>query len=787
MRGFLRPPPRSPHRSDRPVRRAGRALLVAALTAAGLLPLATPASSQAPDLEPATPVVATAGDGTTTVFVRGSANGLFRRDRDPDTGQWGQWADTGGRTDGIPSVGRRLDGRLEVFARRASGHLWHQAQGDWGWGAWDDMGTPPGTTVAGTAAVVTDDNTATSADSGGLVQANADGRLELFVRGADNAIWHRAQVAPNGKAWSPWEQLGGGPWAGAPAAVVTGSGRIALVARTPDGHLEATGQKQPGTQHNALPPDNWTAWTDLGGGYVSNPALATSTYVEDAAHPGKHPTGSLLQAVANRSDHHPWIVAQSKPGNTAHPGGTWDVDHPFDLGLNLTGPPVVAATSDGRLSVFGPDANHDVVSRSQTLSPVPDTDPTGIWAGDWAHLTGANANTLTVTRTTSGAFTLLAVDTASNKLFARDQLAAGTSTSPSGTWLDWSDLATIGSGPCDGPGSLSCLDITSYDLGLALDLPTDGTNQLVRTTADASSPSQRWSLVPLPGDTGGTFRIVNGNGQCIAEQTETIGPWHLRLGDCGTDGYLTSWYLEPIVTGNTEKPLGYYIHQAGKPAGDEYCLTALQNGVYAHPASEVERVDCGVGDPNEKQAWMLGRNGVVGAPGILELALQHAAAVCASGDSSSSCSFQDTNTPPAYNGPGCVVGDILYNASPGSDADYTAKWEHTTGSEWSVGGELSIQPFEKLGVTFTTDHTWVDESSTAEDATITVPPGQFGWVEQSSVVRESVGYWRISFRGYTYTFPGRNLTGATDTTGGKTLVVVTKTAAEPPTDAVCNQ
>jgi len=32
---------------------------------------------------------------------------------------------------------------------------------------------------------------------------NQDGRLELFARGADKALWHIWQVAPNG-GWSGW-------------------------------------------------------------------------------------------------------------------------------------------------------------------------------------------------------------------------------------------------------------------------------------------------------------------------------------------------------------------------------------------------------------------------------------------------------------------------------------------------------------------------------------------------------------------------------------------------------
>src|SRR6187402_3310391 len=37
---------------------------------------------------------------------------------------------------------------------------------------------------------------------------NSDGRLEVFARGTDNALWHIWQTAPN-DGWSDWSSLGG--------------------------------------------------------------------------------------------------------------------------------------------------------------------------------------------------------------------------------------------------------------------------------------------------------------------------------------------------------------------------------------------------------------------------------------------------------------------------------------------------------------------------------------------------------------------------------------------------
>jgi hypothetical protein len=48
------------------------------------------------------------------------------------------------------------------------------------------------------------------------VVAQENGRLDLFVRGQDNALWHRTF---DGNRWSNWESLGGVLTSG-PAAVV---------------------------------------------------------------------------------------------------------------------------------------------------------------------------------------------------------------------------------------------------------------------------------------------------------------------------------------------------------------------------------------------------------------------------------------------------------------------------------------------------------------------------------------------------------------------------------------
>lgn len=58
-----------------------------------------------------------------------------------------------------------------------------------------------------------------SSTSGPAATLNAPGGLVVFVRGTDNAIWHKWQNRMNGD-WSGWESLGG-TFTSGPAAVST--------------------------------------------------------------------------------------------------------------------------------------------------------------------------------------------------------------------------------------------------------------------------------------------------------------------------------------------------------------------------------------------------------------------------------------------------------------------------------------------------------------------------------------------------------------------------------------
>jgi hypothetical protein len=61
------------------------------------------------------------------------------------------------------------------------------------------------------------------------VARNTDGRLEAFARGGDQALGTSWQTAANG-GWAPWTSRGGSP-AGDPSAVGIRGGRLEVFAR----------------------------------------------------------------------------------------------------------------------------------------------------------------------------------------------------------------------------------------------------------------------------------------------------------------------------------------------------------------------------------------------------------------------------------------------------------------------------------------------------------------------------------------------------------------------------
>jgi hypothetical protein len=136
------------------------------------------------------------------------------------------------------------------------------------------------------------------------IVASEPGRLDVFVRGIDGALWHR-WTADGGWSWAPWASLGGlltdGPdvAAGAP-------GQLDVVGRGVDGaawHLPYRG--------------GWQGWRSLGGFLRGAPSVAAPTASEillavrggdDALYLQRaNPVGTGWIAIGGQTDDRPGI------------------------------------------------------------------------------------------------------------------------------------------------------------------------------------------------------------------------------------------------------------------------------------------------------------------------------------------------------------------------------------------------------------------------------------------------------------------------------------------------
>jgi hypothetical protein len=165
------------------------------------------------------PTVVANVDGRLEVFAVQTDNGVSHNFQTVTSGgSWSGWIGLGGFTNSMQlAAARNTDGFLQVFYRDA------------GSGGISSIKQTPGA-PGGWAAPVSLGGTAASDPT---VGTNADGRLEVFFKGTDNALWHGWQLSPSGGSWSGFVSLGGFLTSGAPAAR-NADGRLAVMVRGAD-------------------------------------------------------------------------------------------------------------------------------------------------------------------------------------------------------------------------------------------------------------------------------------------------------------------------------------------------------------------------------------------------------------------------------------------------------------------------------------------------------------------------------------------------------------------------
>lgn len=153
---------------------------------------------------------------------------------------------------------------------------------------------------------------------GGILSADpaavswSNGRLDVFVRGGDAALWHRAYTG----AWGAWESLGG-VLADSPTVASWASGRLDVFVRGTDNRLWHR-------WYNG----GWFGWESLGGSLLGGPAAVSWG-------PGRI---DVFVAGAGGGLMHRWYSSA---------WSNWE-----SLGGVLLGQPAVASWASGRLDVF---------------------------------------------------------------------------------------------------------------------------------------------------------------------------------------------------------------------------------------------------------------------------------------------------------------------------------------------------------------------------------------------------------------------------------------------------
>ena len=152
--------------------------------------------------------------------------------------------------------------------------------------------------------------------------SNADGRLEVFVRGTDDALWHMWQTAPN-NGWSGWASLGG--------VIQRPAGRGTERRRTAGGVREGHGQRP---------------LAHLADGAQQRLVAAGHRSAADHLQPRRRSTTPTagIEVFVKGADNALWHIWQDRASNGWSGWAT--------LGGQLTEGPVGSRNADGRLEVF---------------------------------------------------------------------------------------------------------------------------------------------------------------------------------------------------------------------------------------------------------------------------------------------------------------------------------------------------------------------------------------------------------------------------------------------------
>jgi glucose/arabinose dehydrogenase len=221
----------------------------------------------------------------------------------------------------------------------------------------------------------------------------AAGRLDTFIRGTDNQLWHRWYQG----GWSRWEPLGG-VLASGPAVVARSVGHLDVFIRGTDNQL----------WHKWFQGGRWSGWEPLGGATNDAPAVASWA-------------AGRLDVFIRGTDNQLWHKWY---------GGRWSGWQP--LGGVLASGPATESWSSGRLDVFIRGTDNQLWHKWYQ----------GAWSG-WQPLGGATSDAPAVSSWAAGRLDVF-IRGAGNQLQHKWFQGGG-----------WSGFETLGGELASGPAAVS--------------------------------------------------------------------------------------------------------------------------------------------------------------------------------------------------------------------------------------------------------------------------------------------------------------------------------------------
>jgi GH25 family lysozyme M1 (1,4-beta-N-acetylmuramidase) len=179
---------------------------------------------------------------------------------------------------------------------------------------------------------------------------NADGRVQVFVRGSDNNMWTTWKTNVNGGGWYAWQNYGG-PINGDVTVGYLPNGAMQVFARSSSNTVMTMWQTGPN--------GGWTAWSDMGGACYADPVVGANA-------------DGRMQLFCQSSTH----TMQSNWKTTSGSWNGWS-----DYGGNCYGKPAVGNLEDGTMQVF-------VHTSSNTVGTIFQTCPNCGW-GSWSDMGGS--------------------------------------------------------------------------------------------------------------------------------------------------------------------------------------------------------------------------------------------------------------------------------------------------------------------------------------------------------------------------------------------------------------